>query len=157
MGEWGFRIEGLWWTARRLRLRESESSFRILGSGAWRFRIWRWPKRTMRWKIAMTISTKPRRRTGPNRSGGRGRSHARNCRASRGRSEPPPDLLSKVGDGRIADFGCLHCGGMKSVVWAGERQASVSLQGVPEDIRSVDGNVVCWITLQRPLDGASRP
>ena len=32
---------------------------------------------------------------------------------------PAPDLLSKVGDGRIANFGCPHCGGMKSVVGVG--------------------------------------
>ena len=30
---------------------------------------------------------------------------------------PAPDLLSKVGDGRIANFGCPHCGGYEVGRW----------------------------------------
>src|SRR5271167_1806475 len=30
---------------------------------------------------------------------------------------PAPDLLSKVGDGRIANFGCPHCGGQEVGCW----------------------------------------
>src|ERR1700678_7115 len=32
---------------------------------------------------------------------------------------PAPDLLSKVGDGRIANFGCPHCGGYEVGRWVG--------------------------------------
>src|ERR1700678_3188938 len=120
------------------------------------FRIWRWPKRTMRWNIAMTISTKPRRKTGPNRSG-------------RARAKPRPKLSRRPRSVRVRRRTCfrrsatvesptlvaLIVAGMKWVVGSGERQASVSLQGVPEDIRSVDGNAVGWITLQGPLDRSS--
>jgi hypothetical protein len=92
-------------------------------------------------------------RIGP---GGRGRSHARNCRAGRGRSESGagPAFEGRRRSNRQLWLPSLWRVGSRSL-GPGERQASVSLQGVPEDIRSVDGNAVGWITLQGPLDGSS--
>ena len=69
----------------------------------------------MWWNIAMTISTKPRRRTGPNRSDGEATPEIV-APAAVGPS-PAPDLLSKVGDGRTANFGCPHCGGYEVGRW----------------------------------------
>jgi hypothetical protein len=39
-------------------------------------------------------------------------------------SESGPDLLSKVGDGRIANFGCPHCGGYEVGRWGGAGRAT---------------------------------
>ena len=58
-------------------------------------------------------------------------------------AEPEEDLLSKVGRGRIARFGCPHCGRDDVRPWgkAGGKP-SVPLHELPEDIQPADRDAV---------------
>ena len=55
---------------------------------------------------------------------------------------PEEDLMSKVGRGWIARFGCPHCGRDDVRPWQGWRQASVPLHELPEDIQPADRDAV---------------
>ena len=67
--------------------------------------------------------------------------------------KPEPELLSKVGRDRIAGFGSSSLRRFRNRrLGPRERHASVSLQGLPEDVHSVDGDALVRIALQGPLD-----
>ena len=72
--------------------------------------------------------------------------------------KPEPELLSKVGRDRIAGLGCPHCGDFAIGAWGLQNgMPTVSLQGLPKDVHSVDGDALVRIGFQGSLDrsGAS--
>jgi hypothetical protein len=78
------------------------------------------------------------------------------ARESTAKAAPDQDLLSQIGQGHLASFGCPHCGGDDIRPWgkARDKQASVPLRELPEDLQSTDRDTAGWITLSGSLAAA---